>query len=128
MEQQSFCNQIAAYLESGMEQPEQAASFVCGLFLVARDVLFMDSRILEAMDRVIGHVDNESFLLILPNLRYAFTSFLPMELNRLGSIIAEHHQVAESRLSGSMTVSQEEVAEAMRLDNRAAEALNVWRI
>ncbi|MCD7925454.1 MAG: DUF5682 family protein [Bacteroides sp.] len=128
IEQQAFCNQIAAYLESSIAHPEQAASFICGLFLVARDVLFMDSRILEAMDRVIGNADNEVFLSILPNLRYAFTSFLPMELNRLGRIIAENHQIAESRLSGSITVSQAEVTEAMQLDNRAAEALKVWRI
>lgn len=128
MEQQAFCDQITAYLESSMAQPEQAASFVCGLFLVARDILFTDSRILEAIDRVIGSADNEAFLLILPNLRYAFTNFLPMELNRLGHIVAENHHIAESRLSGSLTVSQEEIAEAMRLDNRAAEALELWRI
>lgn len=128
IEEQSFCNQIAVYLESSIAHPEQAASFICGLFLVARDILFMDNRILAAMDQVIGNAGNEAFLAILPNLRYAFTSFLPMELNRLGSIIAENHQVAESRLSGSLTVSQDEVAEAMRLDNQAAEALKVWRI
>lgn len=128
IEQQSFCDQIAAYLESSIAQPEQAASFICGLFLVARDVLFMDSRILEAMDRVIGNADNEAFLMILPNLRYAFTCFLPMELNRLGRIVAENHQVAESRLSGSINVSQDEVTEAMRLDTWAAEALKIWRI
>lgn len=128
IEQQSFCDQIAAYLESSIAQPEQAASFICGLFLVARDVLFMDSRILEAMDRVIGNADNEAFLMILPNLRYAFTGFLPMELSRLGRIVAETHQVAESRLSGSIHVSQDEVTEAMRLDTRAAEALKIWRI
>lgn len=128
IEQQSFCDQIAAYLESSIAQPEQAASFVCGLFLVARDVLFMDSRILESMDRVIGNADNETFLMILPNLRYAFTCFLPMELNRLGRIVAETHQVSASRLSGSINVSQDEVAEAMRLDTWAAEALKIWRI
>lgn len=128
MAQQSFCDQIAAYLESSMVRPEQAASFVCGLFLVARDILFMDNRILTAIDRVIGNADNEAFLSILPNLRYAFTSFLPTELNRLGRIIAENHRVTESRLSGSIIVSQDEVTEAMRLDSEAAEALKTWRI
>lgn len=128
MEQQSFCDRIAVYLESSMVRPEQAASFICGLFLVARDVLFMDSRILEAMDKVIGIADNEAFLMILPNLRYAFTGFLPMELNRLGRIIAEKHQITEPRLSGSIAVSQEEVAEAMRLDGQVAEVLKIWRI
>ena len=123
-----FCRQIAAYLESSITHPEQAASFICGLFLIARDVLFTDPHILEAIDRVIANADQETFLTILPNLRYAFTGFLPAEVSRLGQQVAEYHQVAEARLTGSITVSQQELTEAMRLDKLAAEALKTWRI
>lgn len=126
--QADFCQQIAAYLESSITHPEQAASFICGLFLIARDVLFADPHILEAIDRVIAKADQETFLTILPNLRYAFTGFLPAEISRLGQQVAEYHQVAEARLTGSITVSQEEITEAMRLDSLAAEALKTWRI
>lgn len=128
IEQQAFCNQISAYLTTSITQPEQAASFVCGLFLVARDVLFADSHILEALDRVIGGADNETFLTILPNLRYAFTSFLPAELERLGRTVAEYHQVSEHTFEGSTAVSQEEVKEGMRLDALAADALTKWSL
>lgn len=126
--QEDFCRQIAAYLESSITHPEQAASFICGLFLVARDVLFADVYILETIDRVIAHADRETFLTILPNLRYAFTGFLPAETDRLGRLVAEYHQVSENRLAGSTAVSQEEITEAMRLDALAAEALKTWRI
>lgn len=126
--QATFCQQIAAYLESSITHPEQAASFICGLFLIARDVLFVDPHILEAINRVIANADQETFLTILPNLRYAFTGFLPAEISRLGQQIAEYHQVSEARLTGSITVSQEEITEAMRLDSLAAEALKTWRI
>ncbi|WP_293716072.1 DUF5682 family protein [uncultured Parabacteroides sp.] len=126
--QADFCQQIAAYLESSITHPEQAASFICGLFLIARDILFADPHILEAIDRVIAKADQETFLTILPNLRYAFTGFLPAEISRLGQQVAEYHQVAEARLTGSITVSQEEITEAMRLDSLAAEALKTWRI
>ncbi len=128
IEQQKFCTQISDYLVSSLLEPEQAASFICGLFLIARDVLFMDNRILGTIDRVIASVDNEKFLTILPNLRYAFTSFLPMELDRLGRIVAEHHQVSETKLSGSLVLSQEDVAQGMKLDTLAAEALKLWCI
>lgn len=126
--QATFCQQIAAYLESSITHPEQAASFICGLFLIARDVLFADPHILEAINRVIANADRETFLTILPNLRYAFTGFLPAEISRLGQQVAEYHQVSEARLTGSITVSQEEITEAMRLDSLAAEALKTWRI
>lgn len=124
--QEDFCDQISAYLESSIQQPEEAASFVCGLFLIARDVLFSDTRILEAIDRVVATVDGDTFLNILPNLRYAFTTFLPVELDRLGKIVAEYHHIEESKLAGSTQVSQEEIIEAMRLDALAAEELNQW--
>lgn len=126
--QATFCQQIAAYLESSITHPEQAASFICGLFLIARDVLFADPHILEAINRVIANADQETFLTILPNLRYAFTGFLPAEISRLGQQVAEYHQISEARLTGSITVSQEEITEAMRLDSLAAEALKTWRI
>lgn len=126
--QATFCQQIAAYLESSITHPEQAASFICGLFLIARDVLFADPHILEATNRIIANADQETFLTILPNLRYAFTGFLPAEISRLGQQVAEYHQVSEARLTGSITVSQEEITEAMRLDSLAAEALKTWRI
>jgi len=126
--QEVFCTQISAYLKTSIDQPEQAASFICGLFLIARDVLFMDPRILEAIDRVVvATVDNEKFLTLLPNFRYAFTSFLPAELNRLGRQIAEYHQIDEVKLTGSTLVSKEEVIQGMRLDALAAEALKIWR-
>lgn len=126
--QAAFCQQIAAYLESSITHPEQAASFICGLFLIARDVLFADPHILEAINRIIANADRETFLTILPNLRYAFTGFLPAEISRLGQQVAEYHQVSEARLTGSITVSQEEITESMRLDSLAAEALKTWRI
>lgn len=126
--QAAFCQQIAAYLESSITHPEQAASFICGLFLIARDVLFADPHILEAINRVIANADQETFLTILPNLRYAFTGFLPAEISRLGQQVAEYHQVSEASLTGSITVSQEEITEAMRLDSLAAKALKTWKI
>ncbi|NDV67177.1 DUF5682 family protein [Bacteroides sp. 224] len=128
IEQEDFCRQITAYLESSINQPEEAASFVCGLFLVARDILFSDVRILEAIDRVIAEADDEQFLTILPNLRYAFTSFLPGELDRLGKIVAQYHTLTEDQLLGSIAFSQEEILAAMSLDKQALEELNRWKL
>lgn len=128
VEQAAFCDRISTYLESSIGQPEQAASFVCGVFLVARDVLFMDTRILGAIEQVVIGAGNEQFLTILPNLRYAFTNFLPMELDRLGKVIAEQHHVSESSLSGSLVASAGEIEQGMRLDALAADALNEWNL
>lgn len=128
LEQEVFCDRISVYLESSARQPEQAASFVCGIFLIARDILFMDARILNAIGQVIAEAGNEQFLTILPNLRYAFTNFFPVELSRLGKLVAEQYQISETSLSGSATLSAQEIQFGMRLDALAADALNEWRL
>lgn len=89
---------------------------------------FMDTRILGAIEQVVIGAGNEQFLTILPNLRYAFTNFLPMELDRLGKVIAEQHHVSESSLSGSLVASAGEIQQGMRLDALAADALNEWNL
>ncbi len=126
--QEVFCNQITAYLTSSIGEPEQAASFICGLFLIARDILFTDRRILESLDKVIASADNEKFLTTLPNLRYAFTGFLPLELNRLSREIADYHHVSEDEFTGSAVVSQEEIKQGILLDSLIGEALKLWKL
>ena len=128
IEQQEFCDRIAVYFESCMTQPEEAASFVCGLFLIARDVLFVDARIWQTINNILSKADNDTFLNILPNLRFAFTSFLPGEINRLGKMIADFHQVSEENFEGSMILSHEEISHAMRLDTLASENMQKWKI
>lgn len=124
--QEDFCARITAYLESSLGQPEQAASFICGVFLIARDVLFADGAILERIDRIIASMDGEQFLAVLPNLRYAFTSFLPAELERLGEMAAKPYRMQGQKLTGSSSVTQAEAVLGMRLDLLAAEELRKW--
>lgn len=126
MDRAVFGDRVAAYLMSCL--PRQAASFICGLFQVAHDILLLDDRMLETIERVIGQADDEVFLTILPDLRYAFTHFSPTDLSRLAEVIARRHGIGPERLSGSATVTAEEVVAAMRLDHRAAEALNDWNL
>lgn len=66
-----FCERVTSYLESCLESPDQAASFICGVFLVARDVLFADDAVMERIDNVIAAMDGPRFMEVLPNLRYA---------------------------------------------------------
>lgn len=126
--EEAFCARISVWLESSMEQPEEAASFICGVFLAARDVLFADEAILTQLDGIVSVMDSERFLSVVPNLRYAFTSFLPMELERLGGMVAELHHASGEKLSGSMAVTEEALRLGMRLDALAMGQLKEWRL
>lgn len=125
---EEFCARITAYLESAAGQPEQLASFVCGVFLAGRDALFADDAILERIDVAIRQMDQEAFLTVLPNLRYAFTCFLPMELDRIGEMVANHYGFEDTAIHNTIEITQEDLALGMRLDHRAEEEMQKWGI
>lgn len=123
-----FCARMKAYLQSVMVYPIQASSFLCGVFLLTREVLFTDPAVLMELDRMIASLDVEEFLTVLPNLRYAFTQFLPMELNRIGDLIARRHQADGAAVRNGAGLTKEVMQLAMRLDGFAAAQLQKWGI
>lgn len=123
-----FCTRISAYLSGAIGQPQQAASFVCGIFLAGRDALFAGGEVLAQIDAVVAAMDAETFLTVLPNLRLAFTSFLPAELDRIGDMAAQLHGGASGGLRGLVPITQAELSLGMAVDDFAAKELGKWGI
>jgi hypothetical protein len=121
-----LAQRINARLVSSADSPDEAASFIGGVFLLGRDALFAGRRILEEIDRVIAGMDDDEFLALLPNFRQAFTSFLPTETDRLGRMIAKLHGTSVDDVVRTEIVSQEELSLGMQLDKLAAAALDKW--
>jgi hypothetical protein len=65
-----------------------AGSYLDGLLRTSRAVLLGGSRLLDAVDKVITRLSWDRFVAILPDLRRAFTWFVPAELDRLAERIA----------------------------------------
>ncbi len=65
----------AGYLRGTRDQKLQAAAFLQGLFLTARDLLLTDGIQLEAVDELLCGLSDEDFMLLLPQLRLAFSYF-----------------------------------------------------
>ena len=121
-----LARRFKARLESSLDDPGEAASFIAGVFLISRDLLFGGFEIMKELDRIISRLDDESFLAALPNFRQAFTLFLPRELDRLGRVAAELHGLSAENTVLSERVSQEELARGMVLDGKAVRALARW--
>lgn len=121
-----FSEQILNYLQTAIQNPEQAASFVCGIFLAGRDILFSDVRVLEQLDQVIASMNDEEFLTVLPNLRYAFTSFLPAEIKRVGTMVAQYHQLDENVSDFDGAVTQRQIEQGIRVDSFVTKQLKNW--
>jgi hypothetical protein len=123
-----FARRINTRLISSQDTPDEAASFIGGIFLLGRDALFAGRRILEEIDQVIACMDDDKFLALLPNFRQAFTSFLPTETDRLGRMVAELHGLSADDVIHAEIVTQEELSLGMQLDKLAAAAMDKWGI
>jgi hypothetical protein len=123
-----LAQRINARLVSSADTPDEAASFIGGVFLLGRDALFAGHSILEEIDRVIARMDDDEFLALLPNFRQAFTSFLPTETDRLGRMVAKLHSLSAGDVVRTEIVSQEELSLGMQLDKLAAAAMDKWGI
>jgi hypothetical protein len=73
-----------------------AGPFLEGLFMVGRSVLLGGDALLAATDAVLGDLSWDRFRALLPDLRRAFTQFIPSEIDRLGSRVSAHLGLVEA--------------------------------
>lgn len=125
-EKKDLAVQIAAgYLRGTRDQKLRSASFLQGLFRTARDLLLVDAVQLESIDLLLRELDDEDFLLLLPQLRLAFSYFTPTETARLGRQAAALH--GEERLPlGQEAVSPEDYTLWEEIDAWAAKRMTEW--
>jgi hypothetical protein len=123
---EELTRRITSRLESSLENAADAASFIAGVFLAGRDALFAEGGVFEAIDRVVAHMDDEVFISILPNLRLAFTAFLPPETDRIARMASAAHGGAAGDITNTYGISSEELEEGMMLDRKAAAQMRFW--
>jgi hypothetical protein len=64
--------------------------FLEGVFVNGRSVLLGGSHLLAAIDDVLAELDWEAFRTLLPDLRRAFTQFIPSEIDQISSAVSAH--------------------------------------
>ena len=89
---------IRGYLRGTPGMLLQSASFLQGLFYTARDLLLADPDFLSQIDRLLCALEDDDFTRLLPELRLAFSYFVPVETDRLAKRAAALHGVTEDIL------------------------------
>ncbi|MCU0684335.1 MAG: DUF5682 family protein [Polyangiaceae bacterium] len=87
--------ELDAYLLGGPERVRQAGPFLEGLFLVSKSVFLSSKRLLHAIGHVLGELDWGTFKALLPDLRRAFTQFIPSEIDHISNRVGEEVGLAE---------------------------------
>ena len=117
-----FSSTISNFLESS--SADVSAYFLNGILLVARDILFVNNGIINSIDNTIKALDEEKFMEIVPNFRYAFTNLSPQEIERLSGIIADMYGTKTNKILNDNDISVEEMHKAMYIDEKVFTLLN----
>lgn len=114
---------VRGYLQGTRAMMLQSAAFLQGLFSTARDLLLVDDGFLRQIDALLVGLEEEDFIALLPELRLAFSYFVPMETDRIARRAAELHGARGSDLRRG-AVDPADYARAEALDAWAAARLD----
>ena len=113
------------YLRGSKRIRMESASFMQGLFRTARDLLLTDPAFLGEIDELFLELEDEDFTAMLPQLRLAFSYFLPTETDRLARAAAKLHGRGGD-LRNQTAVDAADYSRAEAVDAWAATHLNDW--
>lgn len=105
---------------------QEAGAFLEGLLVAGKGVLLGGRRLLDAVDTVIQELDWQTFRRLLPDLRRAFTQFIPSELDVLGARVAVLAGLG-TREDLETPVPDGLRAVVFQADRSATDALEAWR-
>lgn len=118
-----FASIISNFLETA--ETESIAYFLNGVFLIARDILFINNDLINEIDKIVKNIEENKFMEILPNFRFAFTNLTPTETERLSLIIAKLYKTKESNTE---SISKEEIQRAKIIDKKIAKEMSRYEI
>ena len=106
---------VRGYLRGTRSILLRSAQLLQGLFRTARDLLLTDREFLREIDGLLCGLSDQDFTAMLPQLRLAFSYFLPRETDRLAQSAAGFH--------GALKIKKQAVEAA---DYSRAEAIDAW--
>lgn len=118
---------VRGYLQGTPGMLTRSASFLQGLFYTARDLLLADPEFLSQIDRLLCALEDDDFTRLLPELRLAFSYFVPTETDRLAKRAAALHG-RTGRDLGRRAVDPAAYTQAEALDAWAAARLDTFAV
>lgn len=116
---------VRGYLQGTKGMMLRSADLLQGLFFSARDLLLTDHDFLKQIDGLFCALEDDEFTAMLPQLRLAFSYFLPTETDRLGRSAAALHGAAAKDIK-RQAVNAADYSRAEALDAWAAQHLDDW--
>jgi len=113
------------YFSGSGEEAHKSIAYMCGLFSTARDLVLTDGYFIRSVDRMIAEADDERFMSLLPELRLAFGSFTPAEIDRIAGEAAALHGARAGDITRGEQVIPELYSYGRKLDEWASSQVEV---
>ena len=123
IEAKELASIISNFLETA--ETESIAYFLNGIFLIARDIIFINDDLINEIDKAIKNIEENKFIEILPNLRLAFTNLTPTETERLSLLISK---IYETKELNAENIHEEEIQMAKNIDKKIEEEMDKYEI
>ncbi|MEL6177647.1 MAG: DUF5682 family protein [Myxococcota bacterium] len=117
--------ELKSYLLGAPERVLQAGPFLEGLFISSKNIVMGNPRLLRAINSVLGELDWDIFKMLLPDLRRAFTQFIPSEIDELAERVSIEIGM-DDKVQVTGTPPDAVVRIAAAADRRVGHLLEQW--
>ena len=116
-------SRLSGELAGGYVEPADRLAFLGGVIAMARELLWTMPQITDALDAIIGALDDEEFVAMLPHLRLALMPLDPREIDRLADEVAQRIGVPMAALTAHVRISEGEMQRNLDMDRALASVL-----
>lgn len=114
---------VEGYILGTKDKVLLAPAFLNGLFSTARDLIFVEASILKSIDKFINEAQDEDFIRLLPQLRLAFSYFIPREVDEIGEKVAKIYNISKEHFDEIKVISPEILKLGKEIDEYSTEKL-----
>ncbi|GLS19399.1 hypothetical protein GCM10007874_24160 [Labrys miyagiensis] len=90
---------LVAALAGAFEKPGEAIRTLSGVMALAPHLFINNGNVITAIDTLFGSIDDQGFLLLLPQLRMAFAELSPQETDKVAATVASAHGIGHDDLA-----------------------------
>ena len=119
---------MKAYFLATGEIVNNAARFLKGLFSTARHLMLCDDEVLNELNKLLNKLSHDEFLEILPDLRLAFSFFVPYEIDKIAKNISVLYDKTKSDVLNILPRSNSDIEECIELERRVLKKMEYWSL
>lgn len=117
--------ELAGYMNGSSDRVLQAGQFLDGLFQSSKSIFMGSTRLLRAINEVLGELDWDTFKLMLPDMRRAFAQFIPNEIDSISEQVSEEIGLDEAPPT-DVPIPEKLALVGARADRRVQALLEGW--